>query len=231
MKLDFGAPFGFFLKDRAWLKKVVLASLLTYTIIGITPVLGWTLEIARQVGGGAEAVLPEWTGIRQYWKAGLKYWLLNLAWLMPVIPAILVIDFPIFFLRSTDPTQLIVVELMVVACLLAVITVYGLLAILLMPAALGSLACRGSLRQAVNPAGAWRLTRAHLGPHLVVFLIFAFGWTTVLSMAGLLTLFLAVPPLLVYTWLILAHFSGQLYRLEGKSASPLALPVDPASTT
>jgi hypothetical protein len=231
MKLDYGAPFGFLLKDQAWLKKVVLASLLTYTLVGITPVLGWTLEITRRVGCGGETGLPEWAGLRHYWKEGGKYWLLNLVWLMPAFLAILAIDLPILFLRSIGANQLAIVELAVMGCMLTFVTVYGMVAVFLLPAALGILACTGSLRQAINPARAWQRTRAHLGLHLLVFAIFGLGLMTALSFVGLLTLFLALPPLLVYTWLVLAHFSGQLYRLHPETASPRISPMEASGTT
>jgi len=230
MKLDYGAPFGFFLKDRAWFKKVALASLLTYTLIGITPVLGWTLQITRQVARNGEAVLPEWTGLRQYWKEGLKYWLLNLIWVFPILLAILSVDLPIFFMRSMGASQWAIVELGTMACMLAFMVAYLMPVLFLLPAALATLACTGSLRQAINPARAWRQCRAHLSAHLLVFAIIGIGLSTILSIVGLLTLFIALPPLLVYAWLVLAHFSGQLYRLE-EPVGPDPLPMDPAAST
>ncbi|MGD0612641.1 MAG: DUF4013 domain-containing protein [Anaerolineales bacterium] len=223
MNLDYAAPFGFFLRDRAWLKKVVLASLLAYTIIGISPVLGWTLEITRRVVRGGEVELPEWANLPRFWKEGIKGWLLNLVWLMPVILAILIIYLPILFMRSIGTNQLAILELAILGCMLTFIMMDGMVAIFLLPAALGILAETGSLRQAINPMHAWRLARAHLGAHFLVFVIFGLGLTTVLSIAALLTLFLALPPLLVYTGMVLAHFSGQLYKLHPESVPPMSL--------
>ena len=189
MNLDYAAPFGFFLRDRAWLKKVVLASLLAYTIIGISPVLGWTLEITRRVVRGGEVELPEWANLPRFWKEGIKGWLLNLVWLMPVILAILIIYLPILFMRSIGTNQLAILELAILGCMLTFIMMDGMVAIFLLPAALGILAETGSLRQAINPMHAWRLARAHLGAHFLVFVIFGLGLTTVLSIAALLTSF------------------------------------------
>ncbi len=50
--LDFTSPFTFLFRDKNWLKKFILASLLTYTVIGADPVMGWMLEITRRVGNG-----------------------------------------------------------------------------------------------------------------------------------------------------------------------------------
>jgi hypothetical protein len=231
MKLEFGAPFGFFLKDRAWLQKVVLASLLTYTVVGISPVLGWNLEIIRRVVRGGDVELPEWTNFGRFWKEGGKCWLLNLAWLTPVILAILIIYFPLLFLRSIGTDRLAVVELGVLGCMLTFITVYGMVVVFLLPSALGILAETGSLGQAINPMHAWQMARDHLGPHLLVFLIFGLGLTTVLSIAAALTLFLALPPLLVFSSLVLTHYSGQLYRLNLESAPPSVSYLKSSETT
>ena len=231
MKLDFGTPFGFFLKDRAWLQKVVLASLLTYTFIGISPVLGWNLEIIRRVVRGGDVELPEWTNLRAFWKEGGKCWLLNLAWLAPVILAVLIIYFPLLFLRSIGTDRLAVVELGVLGCMLTFITGYGMVVLFLLPAALGILAETGSLGSAINPRRAWRMAHDHLGPHLLVFLIFGLGLTTLLSLAAALTLFLALPPLLVYTSLVLTHYSGQLYRLHLESRPPTVSHLKSSETT
>ena len=151
MNLDYAAPFGFFLRDQAWLKKVVLASLLAYTFIGISPVLGWNLEITRRVVRGGEVELPEWTELARFWKEGVKGWLLNLVWLTPVILAILIIYLPILLWRSIGTNQLAVVELAILGCMLTFMMVYGMVVIFLLPAALGILAETGSLRQAINP--------------------------------------------------------------------------------
>jgi hypothetical protein len=40
--IDYRSPFTFFRGDHSWFKKFAVASLLVFTVIGITPVLGWT---------------------------------------------------------------------------------------------------------------------------------------------------------------------------------------------
>jgi hypothetical protein len=201
------------------------------SFIGISPVLGWNLEIIRRVVRGGEVELPEWTNLRIFWKEGGKSWLLNLAWLTPVILAILIIYFPLLFLRSIGTERLAVVELGVLGCMLTFITVYGMVVLFLLPAALGILAETGSLGKAINPMHAWRMARDHLGPHLLVFLIFGLGLTTMISLAAALTLFLALPPLLVYTSLVLAHYSGQLYRLHLESTPRSVANLKSSETT
>jgi hypothetical protein len=212
--IDYGAAFGFFFKDKAWFRKLAIGSLLVVTLVGGVPVLGWCLEVTRRVGRGEEGGLPEWTGFRSLWLRGYQLAVLNLTWLLPAIVATLSIYLPAFFVHSLNTVQLLVFWFALLACVLIFVTVYTALAIFLLPAAMGVLAETGDLKRALNPAHAWRGARSHFIPHLVVFLIVGLGATTVISVAAPLTLFLALPPLLVYTGLLLAHFAGQLHRLE-----------------
>jgi Protein of unknown function (DUF4013) len=212
--IDYGAAFGFFLKDKTWFKKFALASLLIYTLIGSIPVLGWTVEITRGVLTGGQTSLPDWSSFRSKWKTGYQYWLVNLVWLLPVLLCLLVADLPLFLVNTFDPNRLLVVWSAVLCCALVFITVYGAAVIFLLPAALGLLAESGSLARAINPLNAWRLARLHPVPHLIVFLIVGLGLTTVISLLAPLTLFLLLPPMLVYTGMVLAHYAGQLYRLQ-----------------
>ena len=58
--LDYISPFTFLFQDKAWFKKFAIASLLTYTLIGGAPALGWMVEITRRVGKGEASDLPGW---------------------------------------------------------------------------------------------------------------------------------------------------------------------------
>ena len=213
--LDYGAAFTFFLKDKNWFKKFLVASLLTYTLVGSIPVLGWTVEIARRAWAAEPPDLPAWTNFRSKWGTGYRYWLVNLVWLLPVLLALLMADLPLFLVNSLGPERLLVIWFAVLGCALAFITIYGAAVIFLLPAALGRLAAGGTLGQALNPLNAWKRARLHPGPHLIVFLIVGLGLTTVISILAPLTLFLLLPPMLVYAGMMLAYYAGQLQRLEG----------------
>jgi hypothetical protein len=214
MTIDYGAAFGFFFKDRDWLKKFAIASLLTYTLVGSIPVLGWSLEITHGVIRGEPAGLPAWTDFRGLWKAGYKYWLVTLAWLLPLILSILVLYLPLIFARSIEGDILLVIFAAVLCGELVFLLVYSCIYIFLLPAAMGLLAGTGSLRRTINPVNAWRAARRHFSPHLIVFFIVGIGLLNLLALLAPLTLFLLVPPMLVYAGIVAAHYAGQLYRLD-----------------
>ena len=58
--MDFGAAFSFMFDDEDWPKKLALASVLSLTVVGIFPVLGWGLEVVRRVAKGDPEPLPDW---------------------------------------------------------------------------------------------------------------------------------------------------------------------------
>jgi hypothetical protein len=155
--------------------------------------------------------LTEW---RRWWKVGFQFWGLNLTWLLPVLLSVLVPYLVIFLVRSLDEMVILGSLLAVLLCALLFVIVYSTVYIFLLPAAMGLLAGTGSLRQAINPLNAWRLARGHFMPHLIVFLIVGLGMLTVVSLVVPLTLFLGLPPLMVYSGMVAAHFAGQLYKME-----------------
>ena len=81
------------------------------------------------------------------------------------------------------------------------------------------LAGNGSKWQAANPVALWKTARAHFIAYLLVFLIVGLALFNVMLVLAALTIFLLLPPLLVYTWLVSAHFAGQLARLDRNQAS------------
>jgi len=212
--IAYGKAFAFVFEDKAWPRKLLIASLLIVTLVGGVPFLGWCLEVARRVADGAPDPLPEWTGFRELWRRGYRFAALNLAWLFPALLATLSIYLPAFFVRSLDQVSLLVAWFALLGCVLLFLTVYTALVLFLVPAAMGLLATGGDLRRAIDPRQAWRRARRHAGPHLIVFLILGLGVPTVVSIAAPLTLFLGLPPLLAYSGLLLAHYAGQLERLD-----------------
>ncbi len=210
--INYGTAFTFFLKDKDWFRKFGIATLLTFSIVGLGPVLGWTLELVRRVKAGEVVELPDWSGWRGYWKQGLKYWTVNLLWLLPVVLGIVVIYLPLLFAKSLGDEAVLVLFFSFLGCDTIFLLIYSTLIIFFQPAMLGLLAATGSVRAAASPVNVWKAARRHPVPHLIVFFIVGMGWLTVIFLIAPLTLFLGLPPLLVYTGLVTAYYAGQLAR-------------------
>jgi Protein of unknown function (DUF4013) len=209
---DYGSAFTFFFKDRDWFHKFAVATLLTFSILGLGPVLGWTLELVRRIRAGEGTELPGWTDWRIYWKQGFKYWTVNLLWLLPVIFGILLIYLPLLFTRSFSDELVLIIFFSVLCCDTVFLLIYSTAIVFFQPAMLGILAVTGSVRAAASPVNVWKTVHRHPGPHLIVFLIVGMGLLTVVFLIAPLTLFLGLPPLLVYTGIVTAYYAGQLAR-------------------
>lgn len=83
--MDFGLAFSYVFRDPAWVKKVLIAGLLVLIpIIGWAMILGYGLQIIRNVYQGSDPVLPEWTDFGNLLVSGIVAWVGLFIWLLPV---------------------------------------------------------------------------------------------------------------------------------------------------
>ena len=212
--LDHLAAFTFFFKQKGWFRRLLIASLLTFTIIGMAPVLGWCISIARRVAHGQEPPLPPEDDWKTYWTQGGKFALVNLPWLLPFVLLELLLLLPAALIgRVPDETVLLawVILFSVVASLMFI---YSLVYMFFIPAMIAVLAQDGTTRQAMNPLHLARRMAPRISAYALVFLIVGLGLTTAAGMLASISFFLLTAPLLVYVSLVTAHYSGQLARPE-----------------
>ena len=212
MTLNYGAPFGFLFQDKNWLKKFLLASLLTYTLIGAAPVFGWTIEIVRRVGQGEEPVIPELKDWKLFWKLGGKFALVNAIWLLPLLLAVIMLYLPLILTDSIKPELMLAFYGGVLCCVMLFLFVYAIVYVFFIPAMMVVLAGGGSVWKAANPARLWKLARPRFTEYLLVSIIVGIAVSNIVLLVGALTLFLLLPPLLVYAELVAAHYAGQLAK-------------------
>ena len=215
--LDYLAPFTYFFQSRDWLRKFVIASLLTYTLVGATPVLGWMIEIVRRVSRGEEPEVPELSDWKNFWKLGGQFAGVNMLWLLPVFLAVILLYLPLVFAHSVRPGAMLAVFGGTLACVLIFLLVYSIVYAFLFPAMQVLLAETGSIRQSADPLRLGKTARAHFTGYLVVYLIVGLGLFNAMLAVAALTAFLLLPPLLVYAGLVSAHYAGQLGRLGRNS--------------
>ena len=212
--LDFFSPFTFLFRDKDWLKKFAFASLLTYTLIGAAPVMGWTVEIVRRVGSGNISELPDWEDWKPYWKLGAQFVSINVLWLLPLVLAVIGLYLPLVFVNRLSGEALLIVWGGTLLCVLIFLLIYSIIYGLFFPAMLVTLAGTGLTWASADPFRLWKIVRRHFVGYLFVFIIVGLGLFNVVLSLSALTLFLLLPPLLVYLSLVTAHFAGQLMSLD-----------------
>lgn len=77
-ELDINTAFKFPFKDPDWVNKFGVAALLSLTIIGFLPVMGWAIEMQRALIKTGKSKLPEWDRIGHYFRVGFKYLVMSI---------------------------------------------------------------------------------------------------------------------------------------------------------
>lgn len=215
MKLDYSTPFGYFFQEKGWPKALLVASLLTFTLIGAAPVLGWTIEITRRVAENETPLVPDWSDWKLFWRLGGQFAFVNILWLLPLLAAVLgLYAAPAILIRVAADEAVLLGFGATLLCVILFLLVYSTAYIFFLPVMMGSLAENASIRAAANPFRLWRAARTRLLDYLLVFLLVGVALFNAAFLAAALTLFLLLPPLLVYLGLVTAHFAGQLARRE-----------------
>ncbi len=214
MTLDYSTPFGFVFRDKTWLKKFIVVSLLTYTLIGAAPVLGWTIEVVRRVARKEEPALPEFDDWKTFWALGGKFALVNALWLLPLLFAVLLLyGVPALLIGRVPDSSVLWVFGGTLLCVSGFLFVYSLIYVFFLPPMMAALAQGDSAWQAANPLQLWRLVRPRFMEYALIFIIVGIALFNILFLLAALTLFLLLPPLLVYGGLVAAHFTGQVVHL------------------
>ena len=208
--INYTTPFSYLFTDKNWFRKFALASLLTYTLIGAEPVFGWTIEIARRVAQGRQPVIPDWDDWKSYWKTGGKFTIVNAVWLLPILIIVIPLYLPVIFDNSLPKETLVMSFGASLCCSAAFLIFYFIAFTYFYPAMMAELARNNSVGKAMNPIHLWKVTRPHSTEYLIVFFLVGIVLSNVVLLVGALTLFLLLPPLLVYSGLVIAHFAGQL---------------------
>lgn len=212
--LDYIAPFIYIFKDKNWPRKFVIASLLTYTLIGAAPVLGWMIAIVRRVGQGQEPEVPELSDWKSFWKLGGQFTGVNALWLLPVLLAVILLYLPLIFAHSIQPQMTLAVFGGMLACVLVFLLAYSIIYAFFFPAMQVLLARGCSAWQSADPRRLWKTVRAHFSRYLLVYLVTGLALFNILLVAAALTAFVLLPPLLVYAGLVSTHYAGQMARLD-----------------
>lgn len=213
--MDFAKPFSFVFEDQNWVKKLAVAGLITcIPIVGFMYLLGWGLEITRQLIRRESVLLPD-TDFSKYLIRGLKAFVIGFVYSIPSL--ILQIPTQISnYLTTTsasfdDGSGAVAGSLyVVILCASLLNLVYSLLLMFVMPAAYNLF-----LVNEEEISAGFRLGEifAMIKKVPVAFLLVLIG-TIIASFIGGLGVIACVIGLLItipYSTLIMSHFYGQVY--------------------
>ncbi len=218
--MDFGLAFSYVFEDEDWLKKLALASVLCFTVIGIIPVLGWGLEVIRRVIKNEPEPLPDWSEFGQYLVKGLLVAVVIFVYSLPIIVVGSCNAGAGSLLNNTGEDFAAPVIWILTICLSCLYVIYGVGVSLFIPAALGNYANSGEFGSVFKLGEIFRILRANLGNYGLVFLGMLLSYIVVPF--GVIACGIGIFVTTAYAILFNSHLMGQAYKV----AAPLAVATD-----
>ncbi len=207
--MDLEKAFTFIWKDTEWPKKIGIAALLAFTLVGMVGVFGWLGELARRVAADEENPLPDWSDIGEYFIKGFQFLGIAVIWSMPAALIILSSSAAITLTAMMDdPGPILPIISVFSMCLYVLVFIYIIILNVLSPPLWLLVAEGNSFGLLVNPKSAWDLFRTNPGSFLIAMLI---GWLIVsfLSPLGAVVCLVGAFFTTVLSQTIMAHLVGQ----------------------
>jgi len=210
---DLGKAFSFFFKDPSWVLKTLIAAgfmLLTLVGLGIPVLAGYHVQIAQRVMKREEHPLPPWTDVGVQFILGLKYCIVYLIYLLPVMLLFIpVVGLIIASAVADDPGVLGTISTLYLLAVMFFVVLYSLALSIASPIILYRFAERERISDALDIAGVFRDFKWNWQNTLVVALLsvgvhsFAFIGIFVFLIGVFLTIF--------YAYGVSAYLAGLLY--------------------
>lgn len=240
--MDYGKSFVFMFDDPNRLRKLgigmlvgLLGIVFSPVLIGLIPLimlLGYSLDVVRNVMDGQLTPLPEWEDWGGFLARGFKVIVATFVWSLPAI--ILAIPFAIgISLGKQNGGGPEAVGIVLMACASCLMLLWWIFVALISPAIYIWLAATDRLRSAFEASRLWRITREHLGPVIISLLLIV-----VASFIGLIVgslgivlcvigLAITVPFAILWLCLVAAHLFGQIGGLDRAARSDDLAPLEP----
>ena len=206
--INYGEAFTFIPKGPNWISKalmgVVFALFLPLGGIGVIPLFGWSIAIARGVIHGRDDVLPEWSDLGQILIDGVKTAVIMFVWNLP--------GFALSGIASLVDNATVQVLFSICGGL------YSLVVGIVFLGVFGLLADDRSFAQAINPINAWRVVSANWANTIIVMIVALAGMLAA-TIIGTFLCLVGVVLGWAYGFALGGHLYGQLYREAGSKAT------------
>lgn len=258
--MNIGKSFTYIFEDSRWLNKIligtlvlIVSSLLSTILIGILGyfiVMGYALEVLRNVRRGDRYPLPEWKDRWGEWLVlGVKLTVAVLVWALPAIVIGLFMIVPAAMMDSND--TMATVGALTFACLGCLIFLWTVVVLLASPAIYIRIAETEQISSAFQFGSILRFTREHIGDVIIVTIMY-FLASLVVGLIGsvigvllcVIGLIVTLPAAQLITMLIQSHLYAQIgidkavlqswaYGLPEPQPSQAVTPVEtaPINTT
>lgn len=212
--MDFGKSFSYVFEDPDWLKKIAIGG-----VINLVPILnfaaaGYALEVVQRVIRGDVRPLPEWDDIGGKLVKGLIFLVIYIVYSIPLL--ILACLYGVLqgvatgavSSSSSDTASSLIAILSI--CFGCIQLLYYVFLGLVLPPAVGNYAAKGEFGAAFRFGEIMSLLQKNLGLYFMVLLVVIVAG--LVSGLGLIACVIGVIFTAFYSYLVMAHATGQAYR-------------------
>jgi Protein of unknown function (DUF4013) len=210
---NLGKAFSFFFKDPSWVTKTLIAAgfmILSLVGLGIPVLAGYHVQIAQRVMRREEHPLPPWTDVGVQFIVGLKYCVVYLIYLLPILLLFIpVVGLIIAGAVVDDPGVLGAISTLYLFAVMFFVVLYSLALSVAAPIILYRFAKQERISDALDIGGVFRDFKRNWQNALVVALLsvgvhsFAFIGIFFFLIGVFLTIF--------YAYGVSAYLAGLLY--------------------
>jgi hypothetical protein len=213
--MQIGKAFSYPFEDPDWMKKIgIAAAIMLIPLVGAIVVSGWGVEVAHRVIRKEEHPLPEWNDFGGYLVKGLKVIVISFIYLLPIILVSICPSLLVNYANNQSEDIITAVATVISVCFSCLIIIYGVLAGLVLPAAMGKFAATGELKAAFRFGEVIRMVRAK--PMVFVMALLGGFVSSLIASAGTILCFIGVLATVPYSMAINGHLWGQAYLEAGQ---------------
>jgi hypothetical protein len=211
--MEYGKAFAFMTDEPDWVTKFLIAAFMPLVpLVGPFLLLGYAFEITRRVIKNEKPTLPDWADFGDYLKKGAVTMIIWVVYSLPFALLVACLNVPTVVLMQNDDATLRLAGQALGFCGSCLAILFGIFANLVIPAAIGHSAARGSLGAAFQLGDIATLVRTKPAIYLVIAIILGV-LSVVLLPIGFLLCVVGIFVFVAYINIAAAHLYGQAYRV------------------
>jgi hypothetical protein len=215
--MDIGKAFTYVFEDAKWLTKLLFAALfalLSTIIIGVPFLLGYQVELIRNVHRGDPQPLPEWSNLGAKFSEGLKLLVVVFVYALPLIVlaccANIIVAAGSGGSGSSDSGGAIAAIASIVGLLFTCVQlIYAIIFAIILPAVILRFTQTGDIAASFRFGEVIAIPRRAPGPYVITILISIVA--QFVGQLGLIACVIGVFFTIAYAYFVIAHLYGQLW--------------------
>ena len=241
--MDIGKSFTFMFEDKDWIVKILIGGgimllgilfswlLLVPLIAAVAILLGYTLQVLRNVYENNPEPLPKWENFGDLFTRGITAFIGMFVWSLPAILLFCCAYIPAILAgaggseNSGDAATGIVG--LISACMFCVALIVSIAISLFVYAPMTNFALTNQISTFWDFGGNWKFIQANLGNYLIAWVMGSIVASFVAGALGSITCGLLSTFASFWSMLVMAHLFGQYARAGAPPAGSTMLPPSP----